>query len=118
MQENLKSEDSELPVVCLLLVGDQAQRFSEVTNIFSGYAQIRELTDGYAFRFEDSVKWAGRILEFIEAERVCCQFLRFDLIFEPQLGPLWLQLRGSETAKEFIRVNFISNGFQIGRSAD
>jgi hypothetical protein len=44
--------------------------------------------------------------------------LRFDLIFEPQLGPLWLQLRGSETAKEFIRVNFISNGFQIGRSAD
>lgn len=106
MSEKPNFEKVELPVVCSLPVGEQAQRISEVTDIFSGYDQIRELTDGYAFRFEDGSKWAGRILEFIETERVCCQFLGFDLIFEPQLGPLWLHLRGSEAAKEFIRVNF------------
>lgn len=106
MNEKLRFINSDLPVVCNLPAVQQAERLSQTGDIFGGCAEMLELADGYAFRFDNSAQWASRILEFIETERVCCQFFRFEMVFEPQLGPLWLYLRGSEAAKEFIRVSF------------
>ncbi len=106
MNEKLRFINSDLPVVCNLTEVQQVERLSQTADIFNGYAEMQELEDGYAFRFDDSPKWSSQILEFIETERGCCQFFRFELVFEPQLGPLWLYLRGNEAAKEFIRVSF------------
>jgi hypothetical protein len=106
MNEKLRFINPDLPVVCNLTAVQQAARLTQTGDIFKGCTEMLELEDGYAFRFENNAQWAGRILEFIETERVCCQFFRFEMVFEPQLGPLWLYLRGSKAAKEFIRVNF------------
>ena len=36
------------------------------------------------------------------AQRACCPFFTFALVFEPQQGPLWLHLRGPAGTKEFV----------------
>jgi len=44
------------------------------------------------------------LLEVIVAERACCPFFTFELIFTPDQGPLWLRLLGPEGAKEVART--------------
>jgi len=63
---------------------------------------VRELTDGYAFRFSGSNAYAVRLLRFTLEERKCCPFFTFELVFEPNHGPIWVHLRGSEAVKEFV----------------
>ena len=60
------------------------------------------MEDGYAFRFPGASQWAGRLLAFVEGERQCCPFFTFELAFEPNRGPIWLRVRGSEEIKGFI----------------
>ena len=70
--------------------------------------EVNELEDGYAFGFSDGSITGAKLLEFIEAERECCPFFTFELIFEPENGPVWLRLRGSDEIKRFIEVEFMS----------
>ncbi len=42
-------------------------------------------------------------MDLIHAERQCCSFLTFELLFEPDHGPIWLRVRGSEEVKSFLR---------------
>lgn len=104
MNENL---NYELPVVCSLSPAELGVRQDENSAFFKDCTQALELADGYAFRFDKAELTAGPILEFIKAERDCCRFLRFELVFEPNLGPAWLRLRGSQDAKDFIRATFV-----------
>src|SRR6478609_11785675 len=68
--------------------------------------EVNELEDGYAFGFSDVSITGAKLLEFIEAERECCPFFTFELIFEPHDGPRWLRLRGSAEIKTFIAAEF------------
>jgi hypothetical protein len=49
-------------------------------------------------------------MEFIAVERKCCPFFAFELVFEPQEGPMWLRLKGPEGVKSFIKQNFVATG--------
>ncbi len=40
--------------------------------------------------------------EFIQLERQCCPFLRFQLTVEPGGGPIWLELTGPPGTREFL----------------
>jgi hypothetical protein len=42
------------------------------------------------------------IAHAVEAERHCCRFLRFEIIVEPDGGPVFLQLSGPPGTREFI----------------
>ena len=100
-------EASELPIVCNLSEAEFALRGAEITeDIFSSCEKVEELADGYAFRFPGDEGWAARLLKFVIEERKCCPFFTFDLVFEPQEGPIWLKLRGDERVKLFIGQNF------------
>jgi hypothetical protein len=72
-------------------------------DIFQGFDAVEELPDGYGMRFPDAEAMTARLVEFISFERRCCPFFTFELVFEPQEGPLWLRLRGPEGVKAFIR---------------
>lgn len=95
----------ELPIVCTLTEEEKVERSEENGGVFQAAEQVRELPDGYAFRFPGSAATASRLLEFVLAERSCCQFFTFELGFEPNEGPVWLSLRGSEAVKEFVVSN-------------
>ncbi len=62
---------------------------------------MRDLSDGYAFRYPADLCLA--VAEFIALERRCCPFFRFVLELEPDGGPLWLRLTGLPGVKAFIR---------------
>ncbi len=52
---------------------------------------------------------AGKLLDFIAAERRCRPLFTFELAFEPNDGPLRMRLRGSAEIKEFIRDGLIGS---------
>ncbi len=73
-------------------------------NVSGGVLKVDELEDGYAFVFPGSAEWAARLVELVNAERTCCPFSAFELVFQPDLGPVLLKIRGPEGAKEFIET--------------
>lgn len=95
--------EEENPIACRLSARDLAERREEVTRQLFAHVDAREeLPDGFGFRFPAADPWAALALEFIQTERECCPFFRFEMIFMPNDGPFWLRLGGSAEAKAFI----------------
>ena len=96
-----------LPITCTLTEREQALRGEALRrDLFAAVEETRELADGYEYRFPGSPELATRLLEFVAVERQCCRFFLIEVSFEPNLGPLWLRLRGPEGVKGFIREAF------------
>ena len=93
---------------CDLSALSGAQRAAHIalaSRLFGSLVQeVRELPDGFAFRF------AGEHYEpvatFITNERRCCPFLSFNLDVAPHDGPVWLQLTAEGEVKPFLRAEF------------
>jgi hypothetical protein len=60
------------------------------------------LSEGFRLRFAPDEETLNAIARTIAAERLCCRFLRFEMIVEPDGGPLFLSVRGPEGAREFL----------------
>jgi hypothetical protein len=104
MNTEAEQAANELPIACSLSEQELAKRREELAgDIFKNIQQVQELADGYAFRFPEGKDWAAKLLDFIAFERECCRFFIFELVFEADLGPTWLRLRGGEGVKEFIK---------------
>jgi hypothetical protein len=98
---------TEEVIACLLSEREQAERGDRVArDLFPGALATEELPDGYAFRFPADDEWTAKVLDFVAAERRCCPFFTFELVFEPHARGLWLRLRGSEPIRTFVRENF------------
>ena len=91
-------------IACLLNEREMAERSDRLASErFAGVEVVEELTDGYRYCFPGDEIWTGRVLAFVPAERRCCPFFTFEVVFTPHGGPLWLRLRGSEAIKAFVR---------------
>jgi len=66
---------------------------------------VRELPDGYEFKFPSDAKTVAMLEEWIAQERLCCPFFDIDLRFEREGGPVWMRLTGRPGTKEFIRAD-------------
>ena len=107
MAQELELAVSTAPVACTLTNGEMADRSVELRAMFAHVEATHELADGYAFRFPGDAEWATKLAAFIAFERACCQFFTFELTFAPELGPIWLSLRGGEVVKE-VALSFMS----------
>lgn len=65
---------------------------------------VRELPDGYEFKFPTDTKTFGMLAEWIEQERRCCPFFDIDLRVEREGGGVWMRLTGRPGTKDFIRA--------------
>jgi hypothetical protein len=84
-------------------VADRAAHHQLIRRLMTKAVEnIRELPDGFAFRFPADEYQA--VTEFVARERLCCPFLAFTLELLPDQGPLVLRLTGAEGVKEFIRA--------------
>ncbi|HEY6673552.1 MAG TPA: hypothetical protein VIZ59_01440 [Rubrobacteraceae bacterium] len=92
----------ELPIACNLVGGEQDRRREAVSGLLNTSRRAGELEDGYQFAFPGDAGWAMRLVEFVVAERSCCPFFRFELVFEPGGGEILLRVRGPEGTKQFI----------------
>jgi hypothetical protein len=99
----------DTPFVCNMnaLNETQRERYKELTqNLNQSRQSVKELTDGYAFRFKAESQMILDTAEFIVYERLCCPFFNFELTVEADTNRLWLNLRGQNGIKEFIRYEF------------
>lgn len=99
----------ESPFACNVagISGEQRPRYLALAKkLVSTRQEVRELADGYAFRFSVEAATIQDLAEFITYERLCCPFFDLELVVEREGGPAWLRLRGREGVKEFIRTEF------------
>lgn len=95
----------DTPFACNMqaISAEERPRHIEVTGrMRQAIKEVKDLPDGYSFRFDASRPNVMLVSEFISRERDCCPFFTFELVAERDEGPLWLSLRGREGVKEFI----------------
>lgn len=101
-------EEEVIPLACLLTGEDLTARGEAVRPLIASYQKLQELEDGYAFQFPGDSEWIQRVVTFISEERVCCPFFTFELQFEPNMGPIWLRLRGSAEIKSLLHDQWLT----------
>ena len=90
-------------VACPLTEPELRERRRTVLADFrASQLEVRDLANGYAFRFAPGSREIAALAELIDLERQCCPFLRFRLTVEPAGGPLWLELTGPEGTREML----------------
>ncbi|HEX9990736.1 MAG TPA: hypothetical protein VGE45_19945 [Chloroflexia bacterium] len=104
------SEESLTPIACNLAEPELRERQDRLSaELFSRIEEVRELGDGYEFRFPGDEEWSAKLLDFVHFERKCCQFFMFEIAFTPEQGPIWLRLRGGEGVKDFVRASMLNS---------
>ena len=53
------------------------------SNVISMYDSYKEIETGYTFTYKNTNENAQLLLDFIQAEGLCCSFIDFDLSFRP-----------------------------------
>jgi hypothetical protein len=101
---------ADLPIACSLSGPALAARRQDVIEpLFRGVQQVRDLPDGYGLAFPGEAEWLARLSAFVAFERECCPFFTFELVCEPNHGPIWLNLRGSEGVKALVAAELPLN---------
>ncbi len=101
--------ETEPGLACHLPAAERGARSDAIRPLFAAVQGIVELEDGYSFAFPGDAPWAGRLLEFILAERACCPFFTFALVFAPDHTVISLQLRGSASIKALIAADWLAD---------
>jgi len=71
---------------------------------YAAVSECRELTDGYALWLDPRDLMLAA--EYVSRDRLCCAFLRWEIVVEPGGGALWLNLRGPEGTQQFLKHAF------------
>jgi hypothetical protein len=84
-------------------------------SIFTSALEIKELTNGYAFRLPLETAMLQNAITWIANERLCCPFFTFTLEVGEQF---WLQLIGDGEVKDFIKSTIVDTLQQTGKLPD
>lgn len=99
-----------LPVACELTGPEfQERRIRVLRKVREAVIEVKELADGYAYRFPSDEIWITELANLMALERQCCRFLQFSIRLEPGDGPIWLELSGPEGTKDFLNSVFEQN---------
>lgn len=101
--------NNDTPFACDMaaLNGEQKKRVLDLLEeLKSKREEIKELPDGFAFRYEMNSDTFLNTAEFITYERLCCPFFNFEMEVEKEGGAMWLRLKGREGVKDFIKIEF------------
>lgn len=94
----------ELPIVCSLRASEFQQRREGLLAHLVALATERRLTEeGASLEFATSEPVTALLAQVLAAERQCCRFLRFRVTFEPDLGPILLEITGPSGTCEFLQ---------------
>lgn len=98
-----QAKNKSTVLTCKLSTPEMQQR--KLTVLASLKKQIlekKELSNGYAFRFDGSDKILNELTEFIKTERECCDFFTFNLSISGDKSEAWFEMTGVKGAKDFI----------------
>ena len=94
---------ADLPVACSLNPEAlKARREGLLARLVQRASERRELPDGLQLRFTADSRTLGDIAAVVDAERLCCRFLRFTIEVHPDEGPITVDLTGPPGTRQFI----------------
>jgi len=99
--QNPNVEDDHA-LTCKISGDDLEKRKKAFNQLLKQCEEVSETEYGYSLRFPGNYEWTTRLVALIKSERVCCNFFKFELTFEPNLGPIRLYVGGSPKIKAFI----------------
>jgi len=103
----MKNGPDDMPIACCLTSAELREREATLLTQFrTAVIETEELPDGYAFRIPGNSDSITMIAEMIVAERECCPFLTFELVAQPNMGPVIVRVTGPAGAKEFVKTIF------------
>lgn len=95
---------SDLPLACnLSATGLAGRRDGLLVRLAGSASEIKQIENGVVLVLATSPENTRLIAKVIDAERQCCRFLRFRCSYEPDLGPITLEVTGPEGSGEFLR---------------
>lgn len=100
---------SPTPFFCDMtaLTGEQRARHHELAALLqASLSGIRELPDGYEFKFPWSPDRYAALAEITPLEHACCPFFDIGIRIESESNKLCWRLTGREGIKPFIRAEF------------
>ena len=101
----MKHGSDDRPTVCCLTSPELRERAATLLAQFSSAViGTEELRDGYAFHLPGDGKWIATIAKMIVAERECCPFLTFELVAQPNMGPVIVRVTGPAGGKEILKA--------------
>lgn len=80
---------------------EQSNAFKHLLPLF---VDRKELADGY--RLSGPAIPLPILTQWIDRERRCCPFLRFQVDFAPEQGPVSVTIRGPKGTRELLREGF------------
>jgi hypothetical protein len=105
--ESVQQKSRVSPFFCDFSAMDleQKKRHSILArDLLPKHLEMKELPDGFAFRFSnDRVLFTG-LSELATLERLCCPFLTITMELQFDQGPMWLKLTGEDGVKDFLRA--------------
>lgn len=117
-QPQAQEQPEATPFACdmLALTAEERPRHAAVTaQLREAIMEVKDLPDGYGFRFAASAPNILLLSEFITRERLCCPFFTFEMVAEGDGGPLWLSLLGRAGVKDFIKAELNIQPERISR---
>ena len=103
----LDHNPNALPIACNLSGREAARRKESIMKVLRQAVRVREIEDGYEFTFPGDGGPVAGIVELVVAERACCPFLTFGILFEAAGGPIRLRVTGPDSARELIQEELI-----------
>ena len=96
---------AQLPIACSLTSPELRKRRDQVLEILRRHChEQRPLPNGYHLQFSGQDAVLVELASLIEVERECCPFLNFQLVVEPDHGPVHLELTGPVGTREFLEA--------------
>lgn len=84
---------------------EERARYSLVKKqLMADKKEVKDLPDGYSFRFATNAQAIKDVAEFVTYERACCPFINFDMAVSGE--DLSLKLSGPEGTKELLKEAF------------
>jgi hypothetical protein len=97
------TQPTHLPVACTLTAeAIQARRAGLLPGLVQRADGVEHLQTGLRLRFSASSEVLRAIANVIDAERQCCRFLQFELMIEPDGGPIALTITGPPGTADFL----------------
>ena len=91
------------PLVCSMIGAELAEQKALLKKeIFSQIIEIKEVENGYVFKFEDTGDMLLKLTDYIMIEKACCPFFNFDFSIQPYGKGLELKVSGEKGVKEML----------------
>ena len=69
--------------------------------VLTKYREMKELPDGWSFRYPASEPWPTKLKEFAEFQQRCYPLFAFTCVSDQGRESLWLQIQGPQKDKDF-----------------